>query len=263
MTAALADPPTRRPEPQAQPAAAVPAPPAPDVHLPGVGVDGDGLTVPGAALASFRAFRAWKLSDACPEWGKFEWIGGRPRLEVMPESLFTHGSPKLRIAATLDRLVEERDLGYCFTDSTTVVSPEGFEPEVNCEPDVVFLSHEAIAEGRVTLTPKAGREGDFTEIVGPPDAVVEVRSDSSTRKDTVDLPADLFALGVSEYWLADARVEPPVLTIHTRGEGRFEPVAADADGFVRSAVFGRRYRLETCDGRSGLRQTRLVEAPAE
>lgn len=273
MTAILAEPPVRRPRPAAEPVAAEPierkqaAETAvreavqPDLHLPGVGVSAEGLTVPGAALASSASFRAWKLSDACPEWGKFEWIGGRPRLEIMPESLFTHGSPKLRIASALDHLILERDLGYGFTDSTTVVSPDGHEPAVNCEPDFVFLSHEAILEERVTLTPKVGREGDFTEIVGPPEVVVEVRSDSSTRKDTVDLPADLFALGVTEYWLADARVDPATLTIYVRGDDGFAAAPVDPDGFAASGVFGRRYRLEVRVGRSGVRQTRLIEAP--
>ena len=272
MTAALADPPVRRSRPQmgsaSEPVEQVTEPVAtrtapPDLHLPDVGPDRTGLNVPGAALAGFEAFRAWKLSDHCPEWGKFEWVGGRPRLEVMPESLISRGVPKLKIAVTLDRRVEEDDLGLCFTDSTVVTSPEGAVRRVNCEPDFAFLSHEAILSGRVTLTPKVGREGDFTEIVGPPDVIAELRSDSSTRKDTVDLPADLFALGVTEYWLADARADPPGLTIHVRGAEGFEPVEIDADGFAASGAFGRRYRLETHAGRSGVRQTRLVEAAGD
>ena len=88
--------------------------------------------------------------------------------------------------------------------------------------------------------------------------VVEVRSDSSTRKDTVDLPADLFALGVAEYWLADARAAEPTLTLRVRGEDRFEPVAPDADGFSASPAFGRSFRLTSETGRSGLTQTRLA-----
>ena len=240
-------------------------PPAvPDLELPGVGPGRDGLRVPGGALTSFARFREWKLSDGCPEWGKFEWIAGRPRMDLMPESIASHAVPKLKIASTLDRRVEEDDLGWCVTDSTTVVAPHGAPdggPRGLCEPDFAFVSHEAILSGRVTLTPKANRENDFTEIVGPPDVIVEVRSDSSTRKDTVDLPADLFALGVTEYWLADARVDPPALTIHARGGDAFEPVAAGQDGFVASGVFGRSFRLETAVGRSGLRQTRLRERP--
>ena len=234
----------------------------PDLELPGVGPGEAGLRVPGGALASFARFREWKLSDECPAWGKFEWIAGRPRMDLMPESIASHAVPKLKIASTLDRRVEEDDLGWCVTDSTTVVAPHG-SPDggrrVLCEPDFAFVSHEAILSGRVTLTPKVNRENDFTEIVGPPDVIVEVRSDSSTRKDTVDLPADLFALGVTEYWLADARADLPALAIHVRGGDAFEPVAADADGFVASTVFGRSFRLETAVGRSGLRQTRLRE----
>ena len=234
----------------------------PDLHLAGVGTGGASLTVPGAALADFDAFRAWKLSDDCPRWGKFEWIGGAVRLEVGREPLISYNLTRAALVRSLGNRIDEEDCGFYFSARSPVVSPEGAVRRVNCEPDFVFLSHEAILSGRVTLTPKVGREGDFTEIVGPPDVIVELRSDSSTRKDTVDLPADLFALGVSEYWLADARVDPPGLTIHVRGPEAFEPVADDAEGFVASEAFGRRYRLETHAGRSGVRQTRLVEAPA-
>ena len=194
--------------PAGRPAEAAPCPP--DLHLPGVGPGGEGVTVSGCALASFAGFRRWKRSGDCPDWGKFEWINDALRVEIVPESLVSHGGPKLEIARTLAGLIlDEDDSGVCYTDSTTVTSPDGAGRSVNCEPDFVFVWHETILEGRVTLTPKAGRDGDFTEIVGPPDLVVEVRSDSSTRKDTVDLPADLFALGVTEYWLADARDDPP------------------------------------------------------
>ena len=254
-----------RPEPAFVPAPdrtePCPASPRPDLELPGVGPGAAGLTVPGAALASFAAFRDWKLSDGCPEWGKFEWIGDRPRLDIMPESLFTHGFPKADLVRVLGNRITDDDSGWYFTDSTTIVSAEGHEPTVNCEPDFVFLSHEAVSTGRVAFTPKADREGDAVEIVGPPDMVAEVRADSSTRKDTVDLPADLFALGVTEYWLADARTDPPALIVHARGESAFEPVPADVDGFAVSAVFRHRYKLETLVGRSGLRRTRLLERP--
>ena len=233
-------------------------PRTPTLYIPGVGTRGEGLTIPGAALATFDAFRVWKLSRDCPRWGKFEWIGGRVRLEVEPELIVSHNGPRNAVARTLGNLVSEEDRGLCFSSRTPVASPDDAHP-VLCEPDFVFLSHEAILEGRVMLTPKVGRDGDFTEIVGPPDVVVEVRSDSSTRKNTVDLPADLFALGVTEYWLADARVDPPALAIHVRGGDPFEPVAAGEDGFVASIVVGRSFRLETSIGRSGLRQTRLRE----
>ena len=260
---ARAAPPTSGVRGEAEGAVSAPSPAAPvappDLHLPAVGPGRVGLTVPGGALTSAAAFRRWKTSDDCPGWGKFEWIGNQPRLELMPESLFTHGSPKLRVAGALDRLVEAGDLGYCFTDSTTVTSPDGHEPAVNCEPDFVFLSYDAVRTGRVALTPKADRPDDAIEIVGPPEVVLEVRSDGSTRKDTVDLPADLFALGVTEYWLVDARRDPAALTLHARGDGAFEPAAADADGFALSGVFGRRFRLDTRTDPLGRRQVRLTD----
>ena len=236
-------------------------PATPSIYIPGVGPRRNGLTVPGPALASFESFRAWKLSADCPRWGKFEWIGGRVRLEVEPEPLFSHNTPRLAFVRTLGDRIDVEDRDFYLSARSPVVSPDGAARRVNCESDFLYLSHESILSGRVTFTPHPTRTGDAVEIVGPPDMVAEVRADSSTRRDTVDLPADLFALGVTEYWLADARTEPPALTIHARGETAFESVPADADGFAASTVFGHRYKLETVVGRSGLRRTRLLERP--
>ena len=91
---------------------------------------------------------------------------------------------------------------------------------------------------------------------------MEVVSDSSVEKDTVDLPAGLFALGVPEYWLIDARPAEPVLTVQVRGETAFEPVRADADDYAASPVLARRYRLERRTAPSGLPDVRLLEAAA-
>lgn len=58
--------------------------------------------------------------------------------------------------------------------------------------------------------------------------MVEIVSDSSVQKDTQRLPSAWFAVGLQEYWLADARGESLLFTTHRRGE----------------EVFGRRFRLE-------------------
>jgi Uma2 family endonuclease len=168
---------------------------------------------------------------------------------MSPEEVIAHGRLKGKIYATLLGLVDRSDLGLLLTDSTRVSSVQG---DLSAEPDIVFVSNEALAEGRVRMIPKAGEEPDrYIELEGAPDLIVEVVSESSVRKDTQRMPEACFMAGVREYWLADARREPFLFRIHTRGASRFEPVVPDADQFQRSTVFARRFRLDWHRDRCG------------
>ena len=237
------------------------SPPARAVHSAGVGPGGAGVTIPADALVEFSAFGEWVRGEDFPEFGRVDWAGGRVEPDLMPESLVFHGLPKANVVAVLVNRVLADGLGRGCVGRTRVSSPPGAEPAVSCEPDFAFLSYDTVRSGRVTLIPKADRDGEFTEVVGPPDLVVEIVSDSSVRKDTVELPAGLFALGVTEYWLIDARREEPTLAVQARGADRFEPVPAGPDGFAASAVLGRGYRLTAAPAPDGLRQVRLLESP--
>ena len=73
---------------------------------------------------------------------------------------------------------------------------------------------------------------------------MEIVSDSSVAKGTQRLPIAYWQAGVTEYWLVDVRGERQFFQIHSRGASRYEPVAADGEGFQRSAVFDRRFRLD-------------------
>ena len=100
------------------------------------------------------------------------------------------------------------------------------------------VSDDAIEAGRVRLVPAArGKPDRFVELEGAPDLIVEIASDSSTRKDTQRLPASYHAAGVRELWLIDARRADVQFTIN-----RWEPLGyvADttSDGTSRSTVFG-------------------------
>jgi len=193
-------------------------------------------------LRSLADFRRWATSDEFPERGRIDYVAGRIEVDMSPEELFCHGTLKGEIHATLHQLVKQGDLGYLFVDRTRISSIPG---DVSAEPDVVFVSHEALTSGRVRLVPKAGGERDrYIEVEGGPDLIVEIVSDSSVKKDTGLLPEAYFKAGVGEYWLADARREPLVFRIHQRGQSGFEPVAADAEGFQQSTVLARRFRLQ-------------------
>jgi len=200
-------------------------------------------------LRSLADFRRWAMSPEFPEQGRIDYIGGVIEVDMSPEEVIAHGRLKGRIYATLLGLVDQSDLGLLLTDSTRVSSVEG---DLSSEPDIVFVSNESLAQGRVSMIHKAGEQPDrYVEMEGSPDLIVEVVSDSSVRKDTKRMPEAWFLAGVREYWLADARREPFLFRIHRRGPSGFEAVVPDSDGFQPSAVFGYRLRLDWHRDRSG------------
>lgn len=205
---------------------------------------------------SFDDFRRWTLSDEFPERGRFDYLRGRVEADVSPESLYSHNKPKGRIYSALDRHAEENDLGEVFGDRARVVVEAA---GLSCEPDLVFVSNESLDSGRVTLTPREDRPDDAVEVVGPPDLVMEIVSNSSVRKDTRDLYSLYFEAGVREYWLVDVRGSQVVFRLLTPGEETWQDVAADSEGFVLSPVLGRRYRLDRRAGRRGEWRYDLVE----
>ncbi|MBU4398019.1 MAG: Uma2 family endonuclease [Planctomycetes bacterium] len=200
-------------------------------------------------VRSLADFRRWALSDDFPESGRIDFIDGKIEVDMAPEDLFCHGTFKTEVAAALYLRIKRRRMGHLFVDKARISSPEA---GLSVEPDIVFLSHEAIRSGRVRLIPKSGgKTGRYVEIEGAPDLVVEIVSDGSVTKDTRRLPVAYFRAGVREFWLADARGERPVCIIHSPGQNGFEPVPPDADGFQPSAVLGCRYRLDAARNADG------------
>ena len=116
------------------------------------------------------------------------------------------------------------------------------------EPDTVFVSNEAFAAGRVKLVP--GKDGGYVALEGTPDMVLEVVSDSSEKKDNQTsekkdnqtLFEAYFAAGVPEYWLVDARGKDAEFAVYRRGAKKYTKVR-EQDGWVKSAVFGKSFRL--------------------
>jgi Uma2 family endonuclease len=80
----------------------------------------------------------------------------------------------------------------------------------------------------------------------PPDAIIEVTSGKTKKKDMVAKPALYGRLGVPEYFLFDLTrdyLEPP-LQGHRLISGRYVPIAADAEGALVSDQLGLRLRAE-------------------
>ena len=199
----------------------------------------DDVEIP-AGLRDLAEFRRWCLSDEFPARGRIDYLDGRIEVDMSPEDLFTHGTAKTKVAAILDSVIDEDRRGYLFVDSTRIACPDA---NLSVEPDIVFLSYEAVRSGRAVLVSKASASPQrFVEIEGPPDLIVEVVSDSSASKDKRRLQAAYFEAGIDEYWLIDARKDL-TFVIQTRGADAFQSVAIDADGFQASAVLQRSFRL--------------------
>jgi Uma2 family endonuclease len=80
----------------------------------------------------------------------------------------------------------------------------------------------------------------------PPDAIIEVTSRKTKKKDTVTKPALYGQLRVPEYFLFDLTrdyLEPP-LQGHRLIGGRYDPIAADAQGGLVSEQLGLRLHAE-------------------
>ena len=187
-------------------------------------------------------FRRWATSDAFPQRGRIDYVGGKIEVDMSPEDLHTHGKLKTELVGVLWRRIKQAALGELYTDRTRVSCPDA---DLSAEPDVVFVSESSLDGGRVRLVPKTGGGADrYVELEGPPELIVEIVSDASVRKDTERLPAAYYRAGVTEFWLIDARGEDLLFRIHRRGPSRYEAVDVQPDDYQRSAVLDRLYRLD-------------------
>lgn len=191
------------------------------------------------------SFRRWARSDDYPESGWVSFLAGEIWVDPDMEELFTHNAVKTEFTVKLGSLVAEKDLGWFFSDRAAYSSPVA---DLATEPDGLFVSHESIESGAVEFG--EGAEGRAIEVIGAADMVLEIVSRHSVRKDTVSLRELYWKAGVSEYWLVDARPDEPRFEILTRMPDGYAASAED-DGWQRSAVFGRRFRLRRAPSRSG------------
>jgi len=111
------------------------------------------------------------------------------------------------------------------------------------------VSWTSFESGHVRLVERSGG-ADYIEVLGGPDLVVEIISDSSARKDTRLLMDAYFRAGVLEYWLFDGRGADLRFEILTRGAERFQE-AADVTVPQRSSVLGERWAVTRTRNRAG------------
>lgn len=206
----------------------------------------DGLLIP-AEAGTLEGFTRWAQSEAFPVGGRIDFVDGTVEVDMSPEDLQTHGTPKSELLAFVHQIVKKADLGQVFVDRTRLRSSGA---GLSCEPDVLFISWGALESGRVRYVRSAsGRPGRFIEIEGAADLAVEIISDGSVEKDTERLPPLYARAGVRELWLVDARgaeLKLDILQLHGR---RYRRARSDAEGYRASKVLGLRVRLRREPGR--------------
>jgi Uma2 family endonuclease len=198
--------------------------------------DAERVTVPDWVV-DLESFRRWVDAREVPEKARLWFLGGQVWVDMSKEQVFTHVLVKTKISARLTTLVEAEQLGLYLGDGVRL---SHIGADFSVKPDGVFAAQATLTSGRVKLV--EGMEEGFLELEGAPDLVLEVVSRNSVRKDKVDLRQAYWEAGIPEYWLVDARKGPlsfDVLRHGTRGyvAGRKQ------QGWVKSAVFGRRFRL--------------------
>ena len=190
---------------------------------------------------TYEGFLRWIESDEFPESGRIDFLAGEIDADMCSEAIDTHGSPKIAIIRTFGALVLDSDLGDVQTSTTRFNSPLA---AVSTEPDVVVVLRESIESGRVRLAPSVRKGPEkIMAFEGAADLIVEIVSDSSVSKDLKRLPELYARAGVRELWQVDARGKDLRFDVLSLQGDRYAAVPADAEGWCRSPVLGRSFRL--------------------
>lgn len=209
----------------------------------------DGAAKVPLGFPDLDAFCDWVRSKAFPERGRFSFLRGELWADLDMEQLFFQNLLKLRIGSALDQLMLAEQTGYYFTDGVLLRNDDA---ELATEPDGLFVSKRSIDEGRAVFVRTTAR--GYVRIDGSPDMVLEIVSDSSVRKDTVELRELYWLAGVREYWLVDARIEAVRFDILKRGRKGFSETRKSAGEWVKSEVFGRTFRIASSTDDRGFPQ---------
>ena len=157
-----------------------------------------------------------------------------------------------------------------YVSGNILVFYEQGNPKKFVVPDLLVVKAVEPGDRRVY---KIWREGK------PPDAIIEITSRKTKKKDTVTKPALYRRLGVPEYFLFDPTEDylaPPLQGYRLAGR-RYKPILPDAEGAIESEQLGTRlhaegqqlvlYRLDTGErllsteeAREAAEEARRVEA---
>lgn len=207
------------------------------------------MTLPG--------FRSWVGSDDFPEKVRTAFVDGEIILDMSQEEIITHAGVKASTSSVLMNLVTAAKSGRFFLDGVLITNEAA---EISNNPDGLFLSCASLQAGKFRLIPRNNASGQFIEVEGSPDWVMEIVSDSSVRKDTIQLRRAYYQAGIPEFWLIDARGEVVDLQVLRRGAVQYEAAPVE-DSWLFSATFERWFRIEKQQDAFGTQFSLLVKAP--
>ena len=190
------------------------------------------VRIPVSAL-THAGFRAWATSATFPANLSASFINQEIVIDMSPEEIDTHNKVKSESYRVIGGLVRHLDLGEFYSDRTLV---SNIAAGLSTEPDAIFASWASFEAGRVRLVPRKDWPGQFVELEGTPDWVLEVVSRWTWQKDTEWLREAYHRAGIPEYWLIDARHDEISFQILRRRRDRYVAVAS-REGWCRSPVF--------------------------
>jgi Uma2 family endonuclease len=214
------------------------------------------ISVPDEAR-THDGFRAWAKSDACPERARVTFVNGEILIDMSKEEIETHAKPKGEVGRGVGNIGHEFDLGECYPDGTLV---SNVEAGLSTNPDLTFVLWETLEAKKVILVPRKGFRGQYLELVGSPDLLVEIVSRGSVRKDKHLLREAYHRARVPEYWLIDARVEDIDFKLLWWRRTGYVAVAP-RDGWLRSRILRHEVKLERVRHRLGLWRYTLHTRP--
>lgn len=199
------------------------------------------------SAVTLAGFREWLQTDDFPEQGHIGLINRRIVIDMSPDEIETHNKVRQAIDLGIGNLNAKEDLGEYFLDGATLTNDEA---DLATVPDGTFVKWDSYEASRVRLVERRDRHGQFIEIRGTPDWVLEIVSQFSVEKDTVELPVLYHRAGIGEFWLVDARGTEIDFQILVRRRSKYVAVKPEG-GWHYSPLFGRRFRLLRRPNRQG------------
>jgi Uma2 family endonuclease len=184
-------------------------------------------------------FRNWVYSKDFPKHGRITYIDGRIIIDMSPERIDSHNKVKSAINRTIDSLVQERNLGEYYPDGAWVTNDFA---KLSSEPDAMFAFWETLRSGKLALKKRRPEDEDSIELIGTPDWVCEIISNSTEKYDKKDLLESYCKAGIREYWLIDARRDRVEFSLLVWTPDGYQP-AEPRDGWHASQVFSREFQL--------------------
>ncbi len=183
-------------------------------------------------------FRAWVYSEDYPQRGRITYVNGRLIIDMSPERIDSHNKIKTELVQVIAGFVQREKLGEFYSDRAWIINREAV---VSNEPDAAFATWETLKSKK--LAPPADRaDDDRFELIGTPDWICEIVSDSSEKKDYRTLLKAYHSAGIREYWLIDARGEEIEFQLHVWALSGYR-AAEPRDGWLASPVFNREFQL--------------------